>query len=189
MWSERKIEAYLRENLKEKRFIHTLGVRDTAVKLAKLYSENAAKASLAALLHDCAKSLSDKELIHMVSKKGCKIDWIHEKSPQLLHGHAAAIIAEDIMEVMDKDVLEAVTYHTTGKSNMSTLVKIIYLADYIEPGRSFPGVEELRKTAEVNLDEAVLMALEGTIKYVISCRQLLHPDTIEARNYLLIKRQ
>ena len=187
MWSEKKIETYLKSNLPEKRFKHILGVRDTAVKLAKLYGVSEEKAALAALIHDCAKNLEDNKLIQLIKSKSMKIDGISKRSPQLLHGLAGAILAKDNMGIEDEEILEAVTYHTTGKKRMSSLEKIIYLADYIEPNRNFPGVEDLRKTALRDLDEAVLMALEGTIKYVISKGELLHPDTIKARNYLLCR--
>lgn len=187
MWKESEIISYIKEKLPGKRFDHVLGVKEAAVRLAEIYGEDKEKAKLAALIHDCAKKMSDTEILKLVEEDGYTPDWIEKESPQLLHGRAAAVIAKKQMGISDNLILDAVTYHTTGKVEMSLLDKIVYIADYIEPGRDFPGVEELRKKAVKNIDKALLMALENTIKYVIEKKQLLHINTIDARNYLLLK--
>lgn len=185
MWNEAQIISYLQDKLSAKRYEHVLGVRDTAMELAKTYGEDEKKASLAALLHDCAKNMGDLELIKLVKDYGYVPDKIEMQAPQLLHGRAAAIIAKNEMGIGDTSICDAVIYHTTGREGMSLLEKIIYIADYIEPTRSFLGVEDLRKEAFANLDKAMLMSLENTIKYIISRGQLLHSNTVEARNYFL----
>lgn len=185
MWSEEQIDDYLRVNLNKSRYEHSLGVRDASIRLAQRYSEDIFKAKIAGLVHDCAKNMSDDELINIVSSKGYEIDSVSLKCPQLLHGIAASIIAEERMEIYDKDILSAVAYHTTGRINMSKLEKIIYIADYIEPSRSFPGVEELRIAVFDDLDKALVKAFDSTIRYVLERHQLLHINTIQARNYLL----
>lgn len=185
MWSEDKIIDYLKANLKRDRYDHSISVRDTAVKLASIYKSDINKARIAGLIHDAAKNLKDKEIIDLVSNRGFEIDYVCRRSPQLLHGLAASIIAQDVMEIDDEEILNAVIYHTTGKKNMSMLEKIIYISDYVEPLRKFPGVEELRRAVEIDLDEALLKSFDLTIKYVIDRKQLLHLDTIEGRNYLL----
>ena len=116
-----------------------------------------------------------------------QLDEIYLHNPSILHGLVGSIIAREVMGIKDEDILSAIRYHTTGRKNMSILEKIIYIADYIEPLRKFNGVEELRSLSKMNLDEAVIQSLENTIKYVISQNGLLHTDTIDARNYLLIK--
>ena len=98
-----------------------------------------------------------------------------------------AVIAKDLMGVYDSEILDAITYHTTGRRKMSTLEKIIYISDYIEPLRDFPGVQELRVITNESLDKGMLKALDNTITYVISKGQLLQKDTIDARNFLLMK--
>jgi predicted HD superfamily hydrolase involved in NAD metabolism len=185
MWSEDKIIDYLKANLKRDRYDHSISVRDTAVKLASIYKSDINKARIAGLIHDAAKNLKDKEIIDLVSNRGFEIDYVCRRSPQLLHGLAASIIAQDVMEIDDEEILNAVIYHTTGKKNMSMLEKIIYISDYVEPLRKFPGVEELRRAVEIDLDDALLKSFDLTIKYVIDRKQLLHLDTIEGRNYLL----
>jgi putative HD superfamily hydrolase of NAD metabolism len=187
MWNEEAIKEYLKHNISEKRLIHTLGVAESAVELAVLYGENVEKARYAALVHDCAKNIKDDKLIQIARAHNYKIDSICKKNAQLLHGLIGAIIAYEKMEIKDKEIFNAVRYHTTGKKNMSKLEKIIYLADYIEPSRDFSGVNNLRELAKINLDEAVLLALNNTIKFVISRGELLHIDTVHARNYLCKK--
>jgi len=105
----------------------------------------------------------------------------------LIHGPVGAKIATDLFKITDRDILSAIEYHTYGKKNMTKLEKIIYLADLIEEGRDYPGVEELRALAERDLDRAVLKALDNSIIHVIAKGGLIHPNTIEARNYIINK--
>lgn len=188
MWNEKEIEEYLKNHLKPSRFAHSLSVRDTAVKLAQIYNCNIDKARIAGLVHDCAKNLSGQENLKLVLKKGYAIDEVSKNSPELLHGLAGAIIAKEKFQIYDKEILNAVIYHTTGKPNMNLLEKIIYIADYVEPLRDFPGVDELRKASYSNLDKALIMSFNNTIQYVISQNQLLHFDTVKARNYEINKK-
>lgn len=188
MWSEDKITDYLKNNLNKERYEHSLRVKDTSIELANVYNEDIDKSKFAALIHDCAKNMSPGEIIDTVKKENYDIDEVSMKSPSIMHGLAASIIAKNLMNVHDEDILNAVAYHTTGRKNMSTLEKIIYIADYIEPMRNFDEVKELRRLAYNDLDEALLLSFNNTIKYVISKGQLLHKDTIEARNYMLMKR-
>lgn len=186
MWNEEKIREYLKINLKKNRFEHSLSVMETSIMLSKKYDEDLFKAKMAGLLHDCAKNMSDEEILNLIKSHGFKADEIFLKCPQLMHGKAASIIAEELMDVRDKDILSAIEYHTTGKKNMSKLEKIIYIADYIEPLRQFQGVEKLREAAQINLDEALLSSFDMTIKFVIDKGQLLHLNTVEGRNYLIL---
>jgi predicted HD superfamily hydrolase involved in NAD metabolism len=188
MWSEEKINEYLRNNLKSSRYEHSLGVKNAAIKLALTYGENSFKAGLAGIVHDCAKNMSNCEIVRLVKENAYEVDDIYENSPELLHGLAGAIVAKNIMGIEDEDIFNAIAYHTTARENMSLLEKIIYIADYVEPSRNFPGVEELRKVASENLEDALILSLSKTICYVVNKGQLLHSETVKARNYLIIKR-
>lgn len=188
MWSEEQIKEYLKEKLTQKRYEHSLSVQDTAVKLARFYHVDVKKASIAGLVHDCAKHMSNDEILSMARKNQILIDEVSELNPQLLHGNIAAVIAKDVMGIYDEEVLNAVACHTTGKKDMNLLEKIVYIADYIEPLRNFPGVEILREEAFTNLDTALLDAFNNTIKIVIDRGQLLHVNTISGRNYLVFKK-
>ncbi|MBP2033009.1 putative HD superfamily hydrolase involved in NAD metabolism [Clostridium algifaecis] len=185
MWDEEEIQEYLKVNLKATRYEHSLGVRDTAVKLAKIYGADEKKARIAGLVHDCAKYVPGDELISIASENDIAIDDVFMETPSLLHGAVAAVIAKNKMGVYDDDILSAITYHTTGKENMSLMEKIIYVADYIEPNRDFPGVDRIRKEALENLDTALLDSFNSTIKHVIDKKELLHLNTIRGRNYLI----
>lgn len=185
MWSEEKIQDYLKNNLRYKRYEHSLSVKHTAVRLAEAYNVDIEKAKIAGLVHDCAKNMNDEQILSIALKHGININEVCKESPQLVHGAVGAILASELMEISDKEVLDAITYHTTGRKNMSILDKIIYIADYIEPLRNFPGIEELRELAFKDIDKALLKSFDNTIKFVIDRGQLLHFDTIEARNYVL----
>lgn len=185
VWSEEEIEDYLKKNLKEKRFLHSLRVKDMAIKMAKFYNIDIEKTKMAALIHDCAKNKKNEELINIVKKYGYDIDKECEKNIQLLHGLVGTIIAKNLMGIKDQDILNAIRYHTTGRENMTMLEKIIYLSDYIEPGRKYPGVEKVRELAFQDIDKALINSFNITIKYVIEKDQVLHLDTIKGRNFLL----
>lgn len=188
MWSLEKINNYIKETLKGNRYSHTLGVVETAKELAKINGEDEKKAELAALIHDVAKYIPVEEQVKILEDEGCELDEITLNSPQVLHGFTGAIIAKEKFGIEDQDILNAIKYHTLAKKDMSNLEKIIYIADYIEPGRDFPGVKKLREITKENLDEGVLKGLENTILFVIKQGNLLHPLTIEARNFLVMQK-
>ncbi len=185
MWNEEMIKEYLKKHLKESRYKHVLGVVETSERLARLYGADENKARYAALIHDLAKGRSDEELLKMAIKSGYDVCNEEKKSPQLLHGLVAAIIAKEKMGIEDEEILNAATFHTTGKANMTLLEKIVYIADYIEPNRDFPEVQKLRDITFKDLDRGVLQGFDNTIKFVIERKEILHLKTIEARNYLL----
>lgn len=173
--------------LSEKRFEHSLKVELEAVKLAQIYGSDVEKTRVAAIAHDFAKSYSDQELIKMAQNYGMNIDEIQINFPQLLHGPVAAHICREKFGVIDKDILNAISNHTTGRKGMSLLEKIIYIADVIEPGRYFPGINDIRNTVLNDIDSALLLACNSTLIYITQENYLIHPLTIEFRNSLLLK--
>lgn len=185
MWTEEQIKVYLKKNLNESRYIHVIGVVETAEKLASIYGEDKIKARYAALIHDLAKHENGNALISICENHGYTLSLVERNAPHLLHGLAGAIIAKEKMGIEDNDILNAAIFHTTGKEDMTLLEKIIYIADYIEPSRDFKGVEELREITFKNLDEGLLKAFDNTIKFIIDKGLLIHQRTIEARNYLV----
>ncbi|GAA0124327.1 hypothetical protein UT300019_02280 [Clostridium sp. CTA-19] len=188
MVNETEIYQYIRGALRPKRYTHTLGVLETAESLCEIYGCDKYKTRIAALLHDCAKNMSDDELIKITKENNLiEVDETIKHSPMLLHGFVGAYIAGEKFNINDVDIINSIKYHTTGRPNMSILEKIIYVSDGIEPSRKFEGVDDIREVAIKDLDKALLMMYNQTIKYIISKNQLLYPKTIEARNYLLIK--
>lgn len=175
------INSYIEKNFSEKRKIHTEGVRETAMALAEKYGADPGKAELAALYHDMYRGVSEDVLNYYIKHLG--LDKKYLNNCNLAHSKIAAIIMRRDYGIEDKDVLNAVSYHTTGRAGMSLLEKIIYIADAIEPNRKYPGVEALREAAMRNLDEACLLSLTRTIEYVQGQGNYLDHDTLLARDY------
>ncbi len=169
----------------KRRLHHSVGVSRCAVDLAKHYGVDEEKAKLAGLVHDCAKCLSLEESLELGRKYGYEADEISLRNKALLHAPIGAHLAADLFNIEDPEILESIACHTTGKEDMALLDKIIFVADYIEEDRNYPGVEEIRRLAYVDLNESVIKALELSIKNVLERGRLLHPMTVEARNFLI----
>ena len=179
---KQKLEERVMTELTEKRKKHTLGVRDTALYLAEKYFADKEKTEIAALAHDMYRGLRGEDLNRTVKELGLPDRYMDD--PNLAHGKRAAIKLAEDYGVEDEDVLNAVSYHTTGRRGMSLLEKVIYLADAIEPNRDYPGVEEIRKEAEKSLDGACLKSMESTIRHVLDQGAYLDRDTLEAADFL-----
>jgi len=171
--------------LGKERLEHSVNTSKVARRLAIKYDYDADKAEVAGLLHDCAKDLDYKTLEKMVLEYNIELDEIVQKIPKLLHPLIGAAIAKREFNIQDPVILKAIKEHSTGAAQMSLLDKIIYLSDKIEPLRNMNGVQEVRKMAEIDLDRAVLMALDKALLYLINKRLLIHPISIEARNNIL----
>ncbi|MEG2353689.1 MAG: bis(5'-nucleosyl)-tetraphosphatase (symmetrical) YqeK [Clostridium sp.] len=185
MKSNEEIKSYLKSNLNDHRFNHCIGVYETCKKLAHYYGADEEKSALAGLVHDCAKHMRADKMIALLESHGEEITLEVKNNIQVMHGYAGAYLAEEIFEISDEDILNAVKYHVTGRENMSLLEKIVFIADYIEPGRDFLGVEEARVLAYEDLDKALLYALDNTINNVVKSGYFLYTKTIDARNYLI----
>ncbi len=188
------IEKSLQGLLSPHRYAHTLGVMHTACALSMAHSYPMTRAQIAGLLHDCAKYLSNDQLIEIAKKRGLLISPGEEKAPQLLHAKVGALFAEEIYGVQDPAVLRAIRLHTTGSPAMGLLDKIIFVADYIEPGRDrAPHLSDIRQLAFYDLDLAVTLILEDTIAFLeasgaeidVSSRQTLdsYRDIIQTRRF------
>ena len=169
--------------LKHSRIRHVLGTEQEAIRLAERYGADVEKARRAALLHDCTKKLTMDEQLELCGKYGIELDELEQKALKLLHSKTGASIARDVFGA-DDEIYSAIWYHTTGHADMTKLEKIIYLADYIEPTRDFPGVEELRKVCYEDLDQGLLLGLEMTIEEMTNMGNPVHHATLEARNAL-----
>ncbi len=174
----RQIEDEVKKSLKPKRFRHTIGVKYTSVCLAMRYGEDLEKAAIAGLLHDCAKNLSGEKLLQLCREKGLPVSEAEERSPYLLHGRVGAYFARTKYGITDEDILGAITWHTTGCPDMSLLEKIVFTADYIEPGRdTAPNLDQLRQLSFIDLDAAVLEILRQTLEYLRETGKEIDPQT------------
>ena len=169
--------------LKHKRIPHVLGTEQEAIRLAERYGADVEKARVAALLHDCTKRLDMEEQLALCRQYGIRLDALEQQALKLLHAKTGAAIARDVFGV-DDEIYRAIWWHTTGHAGMTLLEKVMYLADYIEPSRDFPGVDKLRAVCYKDLDEGLLMGLEMTIEEMTSMGNPVHHATIEARDAL-----
>ena len=169
----KKIKKYLKKHLTKERYHHTVGVAYTAMSMAMKYNpqpdnnEFMIKAQIAGLLHDCAKCMDNDKKIRICNKNQIYYSKIEAENPYLLHGKVGAYIARKEFDILDEDILNAITWHTTGRPDMSLLEKIIFVADYIEPSRRpIPELNLIRQLAFTDIDQAVIKILENTLKYL-----------------------
>ena len=168
------------------RLKHTLGCEKAARMLAQKYGADEDKCAFAMLLHDITKNFSQEEQLNLCEKYGIIPNDVEKEEWKTLHGKTAAAIAKDVYGAPD-DVVHAIAYHTTGCAEMTTLEKIIYLADYIEPTRVFDGVEQLREAAWRDLDEGMLLGLDMTLEHLREQKQPQALESVQARDWLLAK--
>lgn len=177
----------LRNTLEEKRFNHSINVMDTAVKLAECHGADVEKARIAGLLHDCAKNYPKEELYSLCDKYGIYLDATAKKEAGLLHGFVGAYLLKEEYGVDDEEIFDAVYYHTIGKPDMPLLTKIIFIADCIEPMRKAPWVDEIRDAVYTDIDTALIIQLDNTIRCVLKKGTLLHTNTVDTRNFYIEK--
>ena len=181
--SMEELEAEVVSLLNPNRVAHVLGCRDCAMELARLYGENEVDAARAGLLHDITKAIDGPLQLTLCAEYGIVLDTFSQRFPKTLHALTGSLVAQRIFGE-NECVVSAICHHTTGRADMTLLEKIIYIADYVERNRDFPGVEEMRQLAYTDLDKAVLMGLESAVAHVRRQGQDLAPATIEALEFL-----
>ena len=186
-FSETDLKKRIAGVMKEKRLRHSVGVAVAAEKLANRYGIDPEQAWVAGLVHDFARDLPPERLIALAQQHNLVTHEIELLAPELLNAPVGALLVNQQLGLAGHELLAAIANHTLGSPQMSTMEKIIFLADLIEEGRDFPEVDHLREIVQRDLQEAMLWALDRTINYVIAKRQLLHPRTVETRNAFLIK--
>ncbi len=181
--SMEELEAEVVSLLNPNRVAHVLGCRDAAIELARLYGENEVDAARAGLLHDITKAIDGPLQLTLCGEYGMVLDEFSRAYPKTLHALTGSLVADRVFGESEA-VVSAICHHTTGRANMTTLEKIIYIADYIEANRDFPGVEEMREAAKRSLDETMRMGLESAVAHVKRQGQALAPATLEALQWL-----
>lgn len=169
--------------LKKKRVAHVLGCAETAVKLARRYGEDENVALRAGLLHDVTKAIDGEDQLLLVDKYGIVISDFERRHPKLLHAKTGAAVAKHVFGESD-EVVEAIYWHTTGKADMTLMEKIIYLADYMEPTRNFPGVDDLREVVWRDIDEGLKMGLEFCIAELRRENKTVCTDSSDALSFI-----
>ncbi|MGE5550241.1 MAG: bis(5'-nucleosyl)-tetraphosphatase (symmetrical) YqeK [Bacteroidota bacterium] len=183
--SESKIREEAARSLSPERWRHTLGVAATAEELALIHGADPDLARVAGLLHDYAREMAPEELQRLATAKGLEIDPIEAREPLLLHGKVGAMLAYERFGLAHPDLLAAIAQHITGAPGMTLLASVVFLADFIEPGRRDDVCAHARSAARSDLRRALLLALDATMHYVITRGYFLHPRSVAARNELL----
>lgn len=183
---EARVQAWVEARLKPKRISHVRGVVETADWMAQLYvPHQRMQARLAAWIHDAAKKLPDEELMRLAELHHLPISEGEMMVPMLLHGAVGYVLAAAEFGLDDPQVQTACAYHTTGDPTMNTLDMIVYVADLIEPTRDFPGVDALRRAAQVSLEGVTLMATDFTLRYLIERGKYIDPRPVHLHNRLV----
>ena len=169
--------------MRAKRIPHVMGVEEEAVKLAQRWGPDPELARRAGILHDCTKYYELPEQLDICEEYGVRLDALEQKAVKLLHSKTGACIARGVFGQPDA-VYDAIFWHTTGKADMTTLEKVLYIADYMEPNRDFDGVERLRHLAYTDLDKAMLLGVEMTIQEMQQRQVPIHTNTLQARDWL-----
>jgi predicted HD superfamily hydrolase involved in NAD metabolism len=171
----KKIKKYLKKHLTKERYNHTMGVAYIAVSMAMRYNpdinsdEFIKRAEVAGLLHDCAKCMDNDKKLNICDKNNIKYSRFEAENPYLLHGRVGAFIAKTKFGIEDEEILDAIEWHTTGRPDMSLLEKIVFIADYIEPGRKpVPELDEIRQLAFIDIDKTMEKILKNTLNYLNS---------------------
>jgi len=184
-----EMRALLQQSLKPKRYEHSIRVFETALKMAEHFHADNQKVALAALLHDCGRQIPKEDSAAKAKELGIAVDAVEKAQPILLHAKLGVYYAVHKYGVSpdDTEVLDAIRYHSTGTADMTETAKIVFLADLIEPGREFEGVEEIRKASFHDLDQGMLLSYDNTIRYLLEDGLLIHPDAVAGYNQLAAK--
>lgn len=177
----------VKSRLSKKRFEHSVRVAETAMQLAKIHGEDTHRAEIAGLLHDYCKEMPKDMLVKITVNRHLMTSEYDLLMPQILHGPVASVILKDEGIITEESILQAIRFHTTGHRHMDTLAKIIFIADYIEPGRTTPNIEELYEIAQLDLDDCIVKIIDKTSEYLIKNHRLIHEDMIKLRNELISK--
>lgn len=185
--NKKEMQSKLRSALKKRRYEHSMGVCTESVRMAELFGADKDKAYIAGLLHDCAKCLSPEQEKEACKKYGYVPDLMTRVCHPVLHAPLGAVVAEHEYGVTDKEILDAIRYHTVARAGMTLLDKIVYVADMTEPGREYEGADRLRSLAHKDINEAFRAALSQSLMHNIKKGSIIHPSSLDAWNSIIIE--
>ena len=175
-------EDIISMRMKPARFKHSKNVAKEAVRLAKKYGADVNKAELAGILHDATKETDDPEQMSFIRRAGIVLTEMEQDSPKLWHAISGSAYVQVELDITDKDIIDAIRYHTTGRAGMTILEKVIFVADFTSADRDYEGVDRIRRIADKNLDEAVLEGMSFTISDLAQRKITIAPDTFAGYN-------
>ena len=171
------------------RYTHSLNVAEEAVALAKLYGCDEQKAYTAGILHDITKELPKDEQLQIIKNGGIILDDVQKNAPKLWHSISGSVYVQTHLGITDSDIINAIRYHTTGRTGMSLLEKIIYTADYTSPERSYDGADIMRSKSRESLEDAMIFSCQYTLQKLSENRAAIHPDQLFCYNELVLSRK
>ena len=185
MYNIKEYTTVIRERLSDYRFYHSLCVAESAKELARRYGADEEKAEVAGILHDIMKESTKSEQLEIIEKAGMTITDLEKNSKKFYHQISGSAYAKAVLGIEDKEILDAIRYHTTGRANMTLMDEIIYLADFISADRDYEDVDIMRQKVDEGKAEGLLYSTRYTIKSVIKKGKILHPETINAYNWII----
>lgn len=185
MYNIEEYKKIIRNRLSDYRYYHSLCVAESAVHLAKRYGADTEKAEVAGILHDVMKESSKSEQLEVIEKAGMTISDLEKSQKKFYHQISGAAFAKAELGITDEEILNAIRYHTTGRADMSLMEQIVYLADFISADRDYDDVDIMRKKTEESKEAGLIYSTAYTIISVIKKGRILHPDTVEAYNWLI----
>lgn len=177
----------LKKRLNEKRYNHSLAVADEALRLARKYGGNEEKCYLAGLLHDITKNASCEEHLNIFETFGIILNDVEKNAEKLWHAISGSAYIKHVLLIEDEEVLDAIRYHTTAKSQMSHTALILYLADFTSADRDYEDVDEMRRLVDISLQDAYKYALRYTVTDLANRSKPIHTDTLNAYNEAFLK--
>jgi predicted HD superfamily hydrolase involved in NAD metabolism len=184
--TDNEYKKLIKSKLTEKRYLHSLAVADEAEKLAVKYGCDRAKAYTAGLLHDIMKDSSREDMLQIFEEFDIMLSNVERAAFKLWHAIAGSAYIKNVLGVDDEDIINAVRYHTTARAGMSTLEKVIYLADFTSADRDYDGVDEMRAAVKNDLPQAMMVALKFSVLDLMENNRAIHPDTMYAYNELVL---
>lgn len=185
--TEKEIAQHVKASMSEKRFLHTLGCVGMAEKLARRHGADVELSRRAAYLHDITKEMPYSEQLKLVDRFGIILSRT-QKSPKIIHAFSAAVVSKEEFGESD-EVCGAIRWHTTARRGMTLLEKVIWLADLVEEGRTFPGVEKIRSLAFENLSDALVLGFDTTLSRLVELGCEIDVNMVEARNFEIESRK
>ncbi len=183
---DEQYKAIIRARLGDYRYRHSLCVADEAARLARRYGADEARAYTAGLLHDILKDTDKKTQLQILADFAILLDEVERQVPKLWHARVGAAFLEYVLRIDDREILDAVRYHTTGRAGMSLLEKVVFVADFTSADRDYPDVDEVRRLADISLEDTMIYAIAYTIRDLLDRVQAVHPNTLATYNELLI---
>ena len=180
-------KGIIREKMSDHRYVHSVNVAQEAVELARLYGCDDQLAYTAGILHDITKEFSCDEQLQIMSDGGIILDSVQQNAPKLWHSISGSVYVHDVLGIHHPDIINAIRYHTTGRSGMSLLEKIIYTADFTSAERTYDGVQTMRELSRQSLESAMLFACQFSLGDLSRRKLAIHPDQLCCYNELVMQ--